>query len=37
MEDWVKEVYLNGKKEFKNIKTFNHMGNVSTAFGAEGI
>jgi hypothetical protein len=33
----IKEVYITGKKEFKTIKTFNHMGNVSTAFGAEGI
>lgn len=33
----IKEVYITGKREFKTIKTFNHMGNVSTAFGAEGI
>ena len=35
--DKIKESYMTGKREFKTIKTFNHMGNVSTAFGAEGI
>ena len=35
--DKIKESYMTGKREFKTIKTFNHMGNISTAFGAEGI